>query len=63
MANPFSALTPPPIGIVAGTIGAAAGTVALLPAIAIGGAVIATGAIIYKYSDEIGEAYDEYVAQ
>ena len=46
-------------GYVAGTIGAAAGTVALLPAIAVGGAVVATGALIYKYSDEIGEAYDE----
>ena len=50
-------------GYVAGTIGMAAGTVALLPAIAVGGAAVATGAVIYKYSDEIGawwtETFDE----
>ena len=52
-------------GYVAGTIGMAAGTVALLPAIAIGGATIATGALVYKYSDQIGElfggVYDEHI--
>ena len=46
-------------GYVAGTIGMAAGTVALLPAIAIGGAAVATGAVIYKYSDDIGAWYTE----
>jgi hypothetical protein len=47
-------------GYVAGTIGATAGFVAMLPAIAIGGAAVATGAVIYKYSDEIGEWYVEW---
>ena len=47
-------------GYVAGTIGTAAGVVALLPAIAIGGAVIATGAAVYKYSDELGAMYEEH---
>lgn len=49
-------------GYVAGTIGMAAGTVALLPAIAVGGAALAGGALLYKYSDEIGEMYEDYVA-
>lgn len=47
-------------GYVAGTIGAAAGTVVLLPAIAIGGALLATGAVIYKYNDEIEGYWTEY---
>ena len=34
--------------------------VAMLPAIAIGGAAVATGAVIYKYSDEIGAWYVEW---
>ena len=46
-------------GYVAGTIGMAAGTVALLPAIAVGGAAVATGAVIYKYSDKIGAWWTE----
>jgi len=46
-------------GYVAGTIGMAAGTVALLPAVAVGGVAVATGAVIYKYSDEIGAWYTE----
>ena len=50
-------------GYVAGTIGMAAGTVALLPAIAIGGAAVATGAVIYKYSDEIGATWNEYFGE
>ena len=48
-------------GYVAGTIGMTAATVAALPAIAIGGTVVAVGATAYKYSDEIAEAYDATV--
>ena len=43
-----------------GTIGVMAGTVVLLPAIAIGGALLATGAVIYKYNDEIEGYWTEY---
>ena len=46
-------------GYVAGTIGATAATVAALPVIVVGGAVVAVGATAYKYSDEIGAAYNE----
>jgi len=46
-------------GYVAGSIGATAGFVALLPAIAVGGAAIAAGAAVYKYSDELGAMYEE----
>jgi hypothetical protein len=42
-------------GYVAGTIGVAAGTVAVLPVIAVGAAVVGTGAVIYKYSDDIAK--------
>ena len=47
-------------GYVAGTMGAAAGTVAALPFIAAGAAAVGTGAIVYKYyGDEIDALYDE----
>ena len=42
-------------GYVAGTIGVAAGTVAALPVIAVGAAAVGTGAVIYKYSDDIAK--------
>lgn len=48
-------------GYVAGTMGAAATTVALLPVIATGAAVVGTGAVIYKYyGDDIEAAYDAF---
>ena len=47
-------------GYVAGTMGAAAGTVAALPFIAAGAAAVGTGAIVYKYyGEEIDAMYEE----
>lgn len=42
-------------GYVAGTIGMAAGTVAALPVIAVGALAIGSGAVIYKYRDDIAK--------
>jgi len=51
-------------GYVAGTMGAAATTVALLPVIAAGAAVVGTGAVVYKYyGDDIEAAYEEFVGE
>lgn len=50
-------------GYVAGTMGAAATTVALLPFIAVGGAAIATGALAYKYRCELGISCDQEEGQ
>ena len=47
-------------GYVAGTMGMAAGTVAALPFIAAGAAVVGTGAVVYKYyGDDIAEKIEE----
>ena len=47
-------------GYVAGTMGLAAGTVASLPFIAAGAAVVGTGAVVYKYyGDDIAEKIEE----
>ena len=48
-------------GYVAGTMGAAATTVAMLPFIAAGAAVVGTGAVVYKYyGDDIEAAYADF---
>ena len=47
-------------GYVAGTMGMAAGTVAALPFIAAGAAVVGTGAVVYKYyGDDIAEKIED----
>lgn len=49
-------------GYVAGTMGAAATTVAALPFIAAGAVAVGTGAVVYKYyGDDIEKAYDEFM--